>query len=544
VATVVWSIRDQEAWMPQKRAPMRKIREVLRLDSLGLSQVQIHGSTGLARSTVGEYLARAKRAGVSWPVPDGVDDAELERRLFGERKPSTLGRVMPDFARVKRELAGKGVTLGLLHAEYEAEVGSDVAYSYTRFCELFRAHEKSTAAPSMRQRHVAGEKVYVDWAGVTVPIIDRATGEVIDAQIFVGAMGASSFTHARAYRSQGQRDWLAAHAHLFDVLGGVPRVVVPDNTKTAIVKAHLYDPDVNIAYADLARHFDVAVVPARVRRPQDKSKVEVAVQVVERDVLAPLRKQTFFGLDELNQAMRPLIDAVNDRVMKAYDASRRTLFETIDRPAMRPLPSERYSYAEWTRARVAPDYHVTIDKHHYSVPFRLIGRQLEVRQTARSIEIFDGGERVAAHARSFLRGGHTTRSADMPDAHRRHAEWTPQRIERWAASEAGASTARVVAQIMADKPHPEQGFRAALGVIRLGKRYGSDRLERACERALGVGAVRFRSIENILKSGLDREPLDTSGSRVIAMPRHPNIRGGSYFAPSRATTTPTKEHGC
>ncbi len=530
--------------MPQKRAPMRKIREVLRLKSLGLSQVQIHRSTGLARSTVGEYLARAERAGVLWPVPDGVDDAELERRLFGVRKPSTQGRVMPDFAEVKRELAGKGVTLGLLHAEYVDDFGEDVAYSYTRFCELFRAHEKSTSSPSMRQRHVAGEKVYVDWAGVTVPIIDRATGEIIDAQIYVAAMGASSFTHARAYRSQGQRDWLAAHVHMFDALGGVPRVVVPDNTKTAIVKAHLYDPDVNVAYADLARHFDVAVVPARVRRPQDKSKVEVAVQVVERDVLAPLRKQTFFGLDQLNQAMRPLIDAVNDRVMKAYDASRRTLFDQIDRPAMRELPPARFEYAEWTRARVAPDYHVTIDKHHYSVPFRLIGSQLEVRQTARTIEIFDGGERVAAHVRSFVRGGHTTRTSDMPSAHRRHAEWTPERIERWAASEAGDAAARVVAQIMADKPHPEQGFRAALGVIRLGKRYGTDRLERACQRALGVGAVRFKSIENILKSGLDREPLDTSSSRVIAMPRHPNIRGGSYFAPSRPTTTTTKEHGC
>lgn len=525
--------------MPQKRAPMRKIREVLRLDGLGLSQVQIHRSTGLARSTVGEYLARAKRAGVVWPVPEEVSDAELDVRLFGVRKPAVDGRASVDFARVKRELAGKGVTLGLLHAEYVADVGDAAAYSYSRFCELFRLHEKSTASPSMRQRHVAGEKLYVDWAGMTVPLIDRATGEVIDAQIFAGAMGASSFTFARAYRSQGQRDWLSAHVTMFDVFGAVPEIVVPDNTKTAITKTNRYDPDVNIAYADLAQHYDVAVIPARVRRPQDKSKVEVAVQVIERDVLAPLRKQTFFGLDELNQAMQPLIDAVNDRVMKAYDATRRTLFAEIDRPAMRELPIARFEYAEWTRARVAPDYHVTVDKHHYSVPFRLIGKQLEVRHTARTIEIFDRGARVAAHARNFARGGHTTRPADMPSAHRRHAEWTPQRLTRWAA-QGGPATARVVAQIIADKPHPEQGFRSALGVMRLGKTYGAERLEAACERATRVGAVRYQSLKTMLERGLDREPLPDQG-RVIVMPRHPNIRGGSYFTP-RPTTT--KENGC
>jgi len=513
---------------------MRKTREVLRLHGLGLSQVQIHRSTGLARSTVGEYLARAKRAGVASPAPDELGDAELERLLFGEPVRAATGRVEPDFARVNRELSRKGVTLQLLHTEYVDEVGEG-AYSYSRFCELFREHEKRTAEPWMRHRHVAGEKSYVDWAGMVVPIIDRATGEVIDAQIFVGSMGASNFTHSRAYRSQDQRNWNTAHVHLFDAFGVVPQIVVPDNTKTAITKPNRYDPDVNIAYADLARHYDVAVIPARVRKPKDKSKVENAVLQIERHVLAPLRDQTFFGIDELNQAMQPLIDKLNDRVMKAYDASRRELFEQLDRPAMRPLPGEPYQYAEWTKARVGLDYHVTVDRHHYSVPFRLIGTQLEVRQTARTIEIFDGGERVAAHARSFVKNGHTTREADMPSAHRRHAEWTPQRIERWASAEAGPAAARVVAQIMADKPHPEQGFRAAVGVIRLGKRYGAERLEAACERALAVGAVRFKSIENILKSGLDQQPLD-DGAQVIAMPRHPNIRGGAYFA---ARSTPT-----
>ncbi len=528
--------------MPQERAPMRKVREVLRLDSLGLNKSEIHRSTGLARSTVREYLALANAAGVGWPVPDDVDDALLARLLGGYPSPPSTDRVMPDFARVKRELSGKGVTLQLLHAEYEGDVGTRVAYSYSRFCELFREHERATNSPTMRQRHVAGEKAFVDWAGMTVPIIDRVTGEVIDAQIFLGTMGASSFTHARAYRSQRQRDWLMAHSHLFEQLGGVPQIVVPDNTKTGVTHPHRYDPDMNLAYADLARHYGVAVIPARVVKPQDKAKVEVAVQVIERHVLAPLRKMTFFGIDELNEAMRPLIDAVNDRTLRDYAASRRELFAEVDKPALRPLPAERYQYAEWSRAKVGPDYHVKVDGHFYSVPYKLIGSQVEIRQSASAVEVFDKGARVSAHPRSFTApGGFTTRATDMPDSHRRHAEWTPQRIERWAASEAGEHAARAVVRIMAAKPHPEQGFRSALGVIRLGKRYGADRLERACERALAHGAVRYRSIENILKSGLDQQPL-IEEARVIAMPRHPNIRGGSYFAPR--SPTPTKGPGC
>lgn len=528
--------------MPQERAPMRKVREVLRLNGLGLNKQQIHRSTGLARSTIREYLQRAQHAGVASPAPDDLGDAQLERLLFGDPSPPATGLVMPGFARVKRELAGKGVTLQLLHAEYEEDVGKLAAYSYSRFCELFREHEKLTKSPTMRQRHVAGERSFVDWAGMTVPIIDRPTGEVIDAQIFVGAMGASSFTHARAYRSQRQRDWLMAHVHLFEKLGAVPEIVVPDNTKTGVTHPHRYDPDVNLAYADLARHYDVAVIPTRVVRPQDKAKVENAVLQIERHVLAPLRKMTFFGIDELNEAMRPLIDALNERRMRDYDASRRELFDQVDKPVMRRLPAEPYQYAEWSRAKVGVDYHVKVDGHFYSVPYRLIGTRLEIRQSAAAVEMFDKGVRVAAHARSFAQAGtFTTCSSDMPDLHRRHAEWTPQRIERWAASEAGEHAARAVARIMADKPHPEQGFRSALGVIRLGKHYGADRLESACERALASGAVRFKSIENILKSGLDRQPL-VQEACVITMPRHPNIRGGSYFAPR--APTPTKGPGC
>lgn len=511
--------------MPQVRVAMRKIKEVLRLASLGMSKQQIHGATGIARSTVREYLQRAERAQVVWPVPDAVGDDELERLLFGERQHTSVGLVAPDFVRVKRELAGKGVTLQLLHAEYADEVGSE-AYSYSRFCELFRQFEKRVS-PSMRQRHRAGEKAFVDWAGMTVEIIDPRTGDVVDAQIFVGAMGASNFTFARAYRSQSGRNWHAAHVAMFECFGAVSEIVVPDNTKTAITAPSRYDPGVNLAYAELARHYNVAVIPARVRKPKDKPKVEVAVQVVERRVLAPLRKQTFFGLSELNRAMEPLLDALNTRVMKAYEASRRELFEQIDRPVMRALPAQRYEYAERSFARVAPDYHVTVDKHHYSVPHELCKRQLEVRQAAQIIEIFDRGKRVAVHPRSFEKGRHTTQSGHMPASHRKYAEWTPDRLRRWA-RETGLHTERVVAQIMADKPHPEQGFRAAFGVIRLAKTFGPSRLEAACERALRVGALRVASLKSMLERGLDQQPLpDTGPTRPL--PKHSNIRGSDYF---------------
>ena len=515
--------------MPQKRAPMRKIRDVLRLDSLGFSQVQIHRSVRLARSTVGDYLRRAERAGLVWPAADEHSDEALDRLLFGVPAPASDQRASVDWAQVKVELSGKAVTLQLLHREYEDEVGEG-AYSYSRYCELFAAFEK-TLPSSMRQRHIAGQKLFTDWAGMSVEIIDRPTGEIIDAQIFVGTMGASNFIVSGAYRSQSQRDWHAGHADALEMLGAVPELVVPDNTKTAITKPNRYDPEVNIAFAGFARHYGFEVIPARVRKPKDKAKVEGSVLIVERDVLAPLRKQTFHGLGELNDAMRPLVAQINERIMKSYDASRAQLYEKIDKPAMRPLPLERYEHAEWSKARVAPSYHVVVDKHHYSVPYKLIGEQLDVRQTARTIEVFKGRDRIAAHARSFQKGSYTTRPADMPQSHREHAAWTPQRMSRWAEA-SGPATRQAVEQIMSSKPHPEQGFNAVMGVMRLGKRYSDARLEAACTRALRVCAVNYRSIENILKRGLDKQPLPDT-ERVIVMPQHPNIRGGSYFAPRR-----------
>lgn len=525
--------------MPQARLPMRKTREVLRLKAMGLSDNQVSRASGVARTTVRRYLARAEAAGVSWPLPDELDDAELDRLLFGEPDPTRdQASVVPDWAQVQRELRGKHVTLQLVHAEYVEQVGEARAYSYSRFCELYRGWE-GRVEPVMRQRHTAGEKLFVDWAGMTVPVVDPATGEVFDAQIWVGTLGASSYTYARAMRSQQQRDWLAAHVACFEHLGAVPEIVVPDNTKTAVTSPCRYDPDVNVAYAELAEHYQLAVVPTRVAKPRDKGKVESGVLVVERSVLAPLRKRTFFGLGELNAAIEPLVERVNERTMQHVGKSRRQLFDQVDRPAMRTLPGGRYEYAEWTKARVAPDYHVAVDGHYYSVPFRLIGRQLDVRMTARTIEIFDQRRRVASHPRSFTHG-HTTIPAHMPDSHRRHAEWTPERIRRWARAEAGPQAAELVDRIMREMPHPEQGFRSALGVMRLGKRYGPERLEAACQRALMSGAVRYRSVKAILERGLDRQPLPDALPEVPPA-RHHNIRGPGYFAcPGQLPLTTTE----
>lgn len=507
---------------------MRKTREVLRLASLGLNVSQIHRAVGVARSTVRDYLERAERAGVSWPLPEGMDDRELERCLLDPDdriNAADSAWAVPDWADVKRELARKGVTLQLLHEEYCA-VHEARAYSYSHYCNMYRGW-LGHLEPVMRQHHRAGAKLFVDWAGMTVAVIDPATGELFEAQIFVATMGHSNYTYARAMRSQQQRDWLTAHALCLEQLGCVPELLVPDNTRTAVNKTCIYDPDLNPAYAELALHYGTAVMPTRPVKPRDKAKVESGVLIVERQVLARLRDRTFFGLAELNAAMAPLIARVNERQMKHLGRSRSELFETIDRPAMRALPQARYEYAEFTKARVAPDYHLAVDGHYYSVPYRLIGRQLDVRLTARTIEVFDARKRVASHARSFARGKHTTITNHMPNSHRRHAEWTPERITRWAA-QTGPATAALVAQIMTSMPHPEQGFRQALGIIRLSKRYGPERVECAAERALLVGAVRYRSIKTMLQSGLDRQPLPQQPPQRAIL-EHANIRGAQFF---------------
>jgi transposase len=431
---------------------------------------------------------------------------------------------VPDWTDVHQQLKRKDVTLRLVWEEYKQNHPEGLQYS--QFCKRYRAWCGTLDLP-MRQQHKAGEKMFVDFCGQTVPVTDRATGEIHEAQIFVAVLGASSYTYVEACWSQGLPEWITAHVHAFQYFGGSSTLVVPDNLKAGVSVANRYEPEINRTYEEWARYYDCAIVPARVHRPKDKAKAEKGVQDVERRMLAALRHRTFFNLTELNEALSWLLIQHNERPFQKLPGSRRTLFEQLDKPALKPLPQQPYEYAEWKKARVNIDYHVAVDGRYYSVPYQLVNQPLDIRLTATAVECFHKNKRVASHLRAPRSGQYTTVTAHMPKAHQDYLQWTPERLVRWA-RKTGPETVRVVETILTSRPHPQQGFRACLGLMRLGKEYGDDRLETACGRALAVAAVGFKSIESILKRGMDKQPLPQKS------PEHPpvdhdNIRGPEYY---------------
>lgn len=513
--------------MPAARLTMRKIKEVLRLKwACGLSNRRIARSCGIARPTVSEYLRRARAAGLSWPLPDEIDENTLEQLLFPPAVSlPPAARAVPDWSVVHRELKRKGVTLFLLWQEYKATHLRE-GYQYSRFCQLYRAWTGKVDCV-MRQSHRAGEKLFVDYAGQTISIVEPTTGESREAQIFVAVLGASNYTYAEATWTQGLPDWIGAHVRTFAFLGGVVEVIVPDNLRAGVSQAHRYEPDLNPTYQAMADHYGVAVIPARVRKPRDKAKAEAGVQVVERWILAALRHRRFFSLSELNQAIKALLFDLNQRPFKKLPGSRQSLFEALDKPALKPLPTTAYEYAEWKQVRVNIDYHVEVNGHYYSVPYQLVKHTLDVRVTATTVECFHKGKRVASHRRSHLKGRHSTVAQHMPTAHQRYLEWTPARLIGWA-RKTGPATAEVIERILTSRPHPQQGFRSCLGIMRLGKHYGDERLEAACQRALTLGSLTYKSIASILQHGLDRKALPAPAKTAKPI-EHVNIRGPGYY---------------
>jgi transposase len=503
---------------------MRKVRDVLRLKAGGLSKRKIAASIGVSATAAGDCIRRAREAGIDWPLPEDMTDEALEQRLY-PRCPTAAKdwRPQPDWARVHRELKRRGVTLQLLWEEHR-QAHPD-AHAYSRFCELYQ-NWKGRLSPTMRQTHVAGERLFVDYAGTTLEVIDPTTGEVRTAQLFVAALGASSYTYAEASFTQNLADWIGAHTRAFAFYGGVPAMVVSDNLKSGVTTACFYEPAINRSYAEMAAHYDTAVVPARPRKPRDKAKVEAAVLLVTRWVIAKLRNRRFFSLAEINEAIRDCITTLNQRSSRHLGASRTQLFEQLERAALKKLPAEPYVFAEWKQCRAGLDYHIEIERHYYSVPHTLLREQLWARITARTVEVFHRGQRVAAHVRSFIKGGHTTIPEHMPSSHRRYADWTPQRMSR-EATEIGRNTSTLVEIIMRERTHPEQGFRACIGIIGLARIHGCERLEAACGRALEIGARSYTSVKSILKNNLDRRrPAPATDGPAIA---HTNIRGPGYF---------------
>lgn len=506
---------------------MRKIKEVLRLKwAHKLSNRKIAKSCFISRSTVADYLLRAKLAGLSWPLDPELDDTALENRLFPVTDKSIPAENrMPDMDYLYRELKRKSVTMQLLWYEYK-QANPD-GYQYSQFCNLYRQWVKKLDL-TLRQEHRAGEKIFIDYAGQTVSIVDPKTGEITEAQIFLATLGASNYTFAEASLSQELPSWIKSHVHAFEFFGGVAEILVPDNLKAGVTNPCRYEPDINPTYQDLAEHYGTTVIPARSRKPKDKAKVESAVFVAERWILAALRNHTFFSLNELNRAIAEKLHDLNNRKFQKLNTTRRQLFETIDRPALKSLPSRPYEYAEWKKARVNIDYHIEIFRHYYSVPYQLARKQVDVRFTSSTVEVLFKNKRVASHQRDYRKGAFTTLTGHMPKSHQRYLEWTPSRIIRWAEKN-GPKTQRLITRILDSRTHPEQGYRSSLGIMRLGKAYSPERLEAACERALFINAYSYKSIKSILKKGLDQQPFLFEQIENANPLKHHNIRGKHYY---------------
>jgi transposase len=512
--------------MAQNKLSMRQIQEILRLKHQNqLSIREIARSCGLPASTVGDYLKRAAAAGLSWPLPEGQSEAELLQRLLATppAASSQNGMALPDWTHIHQELARQSVTLQLLWQEYRQT--QPEGYGYSRFCELYRAWA-GTLDPVLRQIHLPGEKMFVDWAGQKVEIHNAQDGRVSSAHLFVAVLGASNKTFAEAFENEKLAAWIEAHCHAYNFFQGVARITVPDNLKTGVIRPCRYEPLLHRSYQEMAEHYGTVIIPGRIKKPRDKAKVEGAVLIAERQILAALRDQRFFHVGQLNAAIVPLLAKLNAQPFQKLEGSRNSWFEAVEKDRLLPLPATAFELADWSTAKVNIDYHVAVENHFYSAPYQLVHQQLDVRLTDKTVELFQHGKRVAAHRRSYQPGRFTTVEEHRPKSHQRYLQWTPSRILEWVKT-IGPECVKVVEKIMADRPHPEQGFRSALGIIRLGKAVGHARLEAACRRALHFGTCSYTSVNSILQNNLESRPLEQE--LPLPSPAHENLRGGPYY---------------
>jgi transposase len=518
--------------MPAEKISMRRIKEVLRLKfESQVGRNQISKALGLAQGTVSEYLNRAARAGLSWPLPEGLSDLDLEAQLFFSQKHSPPSAFAPlNHQYLNEELRKKNVTLYLLWEEYRSDHPQD-GYGYSQFCYHFRQWQARLQV-TMRQAHKAGDKLFVDYAGQTVEVIDPSTGEIQEAQVFVAVMGASNYTFAEATWTQQAQDWIASHQRAFIFFSGVPAQLVPDNLRSGVNKSDRYEPELNATYWALAAHYGTTVMPARPYKPRDKAKAEAGVQVVQRWILARLRHRQFFSLAELNQAIRELLVVLNTRPFKRLEGCRQSQFEKVDKPALKALPTGTFEFFRIKKVRLGFNYHIEIDHHHYSAPYQLVKKELEARITARTVEFLHKGQRVAMHPRSFVEKAYTTAKEHMPAAHRAYMEWTPGRILNWA-NTIGPGAVKMAHHLLEGREHEAQAYRSCLGLLSLSKKFGAGRMEAACLRALHLRTHTYRCVLNILESGFDSKPLpqpSTQEELFEDFVQHPNLRGSGYYA--------------
>lgn len=515
--------------MATPRLTMRNIREILRQKwSLNRSHREVAASLDISIGGVSKIVGKANEAALTWDTVSTLSDEDLERLVYGTQKAPSATKALPDCPYLHAERKRPGVTLALLHVEY-IEKHPD-GYGYTQFCELYRAW-LGRRGLTMKLEHRAGDKAFVDYSGVKLHIVDRSTGEVTPVEFFVGVLGASNFTFAEATMTQRSPDFIGSHVRMLECFGGVPAALVPDQLKSGVSRSCWYDPKIQRTYEAMAEHYNTTVMPARPGKPRDKAKVEGGVLIAQRWILARVRNEVFYSLSELNCRIDVLQEDLNSRPMKKYGGvSRRQLFDRTERAEMRPLPTERFEFCEWRQPRVNIDYHVEVDHHYYSVPHTLVGEIVDARFTASTVELLHRAKRVTSHVRSFVPGKHTTKPEHMPKSHQKQVEWTPSRIIAWA-TETGPRTAELAEVILKERRHPEQGYRSCLGILRLGKTYGTDRLEAACARALVARARTYGHVESILKAGLDRVPLPAVPDAPGKPPEsHENIRGPRYYS--------------
>lgn len=507
---------------------MRQIKEVLRLkEEHQLSVREIALSCGMAASTVGDYLKRAAVAGLKWPLPDTMSEAQLEDLLMGPGAISAkveTPRATPQWSKIHEELRRKGVTLQLLWREYLRD--NPEGYGYSQYCELY-GRWADKLDPVLRQVHIPGEKMFVDWVGQTVPIDNAQDGTQSPAYVFVAVLGASNKIYAEAFMDMKLPAWIGAHCHSYKYFQGVVKVTVPDNPKTGVTKPCRYEPLIHRSYQEMAEHYGTVIIPARPAKPRDKAKAETSVQITERQILAALRDRKFFSVGELNQAIRVLLDQLNAQPFQKLEGSREQWFREKEKERLLPLPLTEFELGCWSQAKANIDYHVVVEKHYYSVPHQLIHDLIDVRLTQTSVELFHQGKRVAAHVRSNQPGLFTTVEEHRPKSHQKYLQWTPGRILQWA-EKTGPHCQKVIQEILDKNPHPEQGYRSCLGILRLGKSAGETRLEAACRRALHHATCSYRSIDSILKNRLDEQPMEQD--LPLASPVHENVRGGQYYA--------------
>jgi transposase len=509
----------------QRRTTLPRILDILRLrNESSLSERAIAQSLSVSRGTVGNILARVQAASITWPLPPELDETRLESMLFPKESGRPKSRTEPDWNTMYQESKRKNVTLQLLWIEYKSQHKD--GFQYSQFCERFNQWKQKLQL-SLRQEHKAGEKLFIDYAGDTVTVIDAETGEMKQAQLFVATLGASSYTYVEAQWGQDLQSFVNGHVRAFKYFGGTPELLIPDNLKSGVKKADRYEPILNRTYYEMASHYGCAIIPTRPYKPKDKAKVEAAVQLVQRWIVAVLRNQKFFSLAELNFAIGELLIRLNEKPFQKMAGSRKTLFESLDKPALRSLPTLPYAFAIWRTARVNIDYHITLEYVHYSVPFTLVRQEVDVRMTEFVIEIYHKHNRVASHRRAHHPGQMVTESAHRPKSHQKHLEWTPTRLIQRGSS-LGPNTGKLIERILERLPHPEQGYRSCLGILSLSKRYEKEVLESAAARALAIGGISYRSVKSILEKGLGQLelPLDIPET---PLPMHENVRGASYY---------------